>query len=78
MFLYYTCVTVLKKKYVKALKILFIVGLHIKEYGLVKPISFMGNFQKKIFYSHADKSHFHKKDFTCSLVLKVRVLELGS
>ena len=31
---------------------------------------------KIIFYSHANKTHFHKKGFALSLVLKVRVLEL--
>ena len=29
----------------------------------------------KIFYSHANKTHFHKKGFARSLVLKVRVSE---
>ena len=29
-----------------------------------------------IFNSHANKSHFHKKGCTPSLILKVRVLEL--
>ena len=29
---------------------------------------------KMIFYSHADKTHLHKKGFALSLVLKVRVL----
>ena len=45
---------------------------------MVKPMSFISNFQKTIFYSHANKTHFHKKGSTGSLVLKVRVLELGS
>ena len=31
-----------------------------------------------IFYSHASKTHFHKKGFALSLVLTVRVLELGN
>ena len=31
---------------------------------------------KIIFYFHANKSHFYKKGFAFSLVLKVRVLEL--
>ena len=26
-----------------------------------------------VFYSHANKTHFHKKDFALSLVLKVKV-----
>ena len=29
---------------------------------------------KMIFHSHANKTHFHKKGFALSLVLKVRVL----
>ena len=32
---------------------------------------------KIIFYSHANKTHFHKKGCAPSLILKVRVLELG-
>ena len=28
---------------------------------------------KMIFYSHANKTHFHKKGFALSLVMKVRV-----
>ena len=28
---------------------------------------------KMIFYSHANKAHFHKEDFTLGLVVKVRV-----
>ena len=28
---------------------------------------------KMIFYSHVDKTHFHKKSFALSLLLKVRV-----
>ena len=28
---------------------------------------------KMIFYSHVDKTHFHKKRFALSLLLKVRV-----
>ena len=31
-----------------------------------------------IFHSHANKTHFYKKGCTPSLILKVRVLELGS
>ena len=31
-----------------------------------------------IFHSHANKTHFHKKGCAPSLILKVRVLELGS
>ena len=31
-----------------------------------------------IFHSHANKTHFHKKGWTLGLILKVRVLELGS
>ena len=27
-----------------------------------------------IFHSHANKTHFHKKDFAPSLILKVRVI----
>ena len=30
---------------------------------------------KTIFYSYANKSHFHKKGFALSLVLKVRAFE---
>ena len=30
-----------------------------------------------IFHSHANKTHFHKKGCAPSLILKVRVLELG-
>ena len=30
---------------------------------------------KAIFYSYANKSHFHKKGFALSLVLKVRAFE---
>ena len=33
---------------------------------------------KIIFYSHANKTHFHKEGFALSLVLKVRVLEPGN
>ena len=33
---------------------------------------------KIILYSHANKTHFHKKGFALSLVLKVRVLKLGN
>ena len=33
---------------------------------------------KIIFHSHANKTHFHKKGCAPSLILKVRVLELGS
>ena len=33
---------------------------------------------KMIFYSHANKTHFHKKGFPLGLILKVRVFELGS
>ena len=32
---------------------------------------------KTIFYSLANKTHFHKEGFALSLVLKVRDLELG-
>ena len=28
---------------------------------------------RSLFYSHANKTHFHKKDFALSLVLKVKV-----
>ena len=31
-----------------------------------------------IFHSHANKTHFHKKGCALGLILKVRVLELGS
>ena len=31
-----------------------------------------------IFHSHANKTHFHEKGCTLGLILKVRVLELGS
>ena len=31
-----------------------------------------------IFHSRANKTHFHKKGFALGLILKVRVLELGS
>ena len=31
-----------------------------------------------IFHFHANKIHFHKKDCAPSLILKVRILELGS
>ena len=31
-----------------------------------------------IFHSYANKTHFHKKGCAPSLILKVRVLELGS
>ena len=31
-----------------------------------------------IFHSHANKTHFHEKGCAPSLILKVRVLELGS
>ena len=31
-----------------------------------------------IFHSHANKTHFHKKGCAPSLILKVRVFELGS
>ena len=31
-----------------------------------------------IFHSHANKTNFHKKGCALSLILKVRVLELGS
>ena len=31
-----------------------------------------------IFHSHANKTHFHKKDCALGLILKVRDLELGS
>ena len=31
-----------------------------------------------IFHSHASKTHFHKKGCALGLILKVRVLELGS
>ena len=31
-----------------------------------------------IFHPHANKTHFHKKGCALSLILKVRVLELGS
>ena len=31
-----------------------------------------------VFHSHANKTHFHKKGCAPSLILKVRVLELGS
>ena len=30
---------------------------------------------KIIFYSHANKTHFHKKDCALGLILKVRVFE---
>ena len=33
---------------------------------------------KMIFYFHANKIHFQKKGFEFSLVLKVRVFELGN
>ena len=32
---------------------------------------------KSFFHSHANKTHFHKKGCTPSLILKVRFLELG-
>ena len=31
-----------------------------------------------IFHSHANKTHFHKKGYALGLILKVKVLELGS
>ena len=33
---------------------------------------------KMIFHSYANKTHLHKKGFALSLVLKVRVLQLGN
>ena len=48
-------------------------GLCIKKLGLVLSLRY-GN----VFHSHANKTHFHYKGCALGLILKVRVLELGS
>ena len=45
----------------------------VSKLGLVRSLRY-GN----IFHSHANKTHFHNKGCALGLILKVRVLELGS
>ena len=52
------------------------VSVEFTKYGntLFRPVFDM----EMIFHSHANKTHFHKKGYALGLILKVKVLELGS
>ena len=49
--------------------------IRITHFRVASSLCFKGNNFTDLFYSHANKTHFHNKGFALSLVLKARVSE---